>query len=220
MGLFSNSCERGGRLAALARIAEEISRCTRCPLHASRTRTVPGEGDPCPAVVFVGEAPGYNEDQQGRPFVGAAGALLTELIESIGMRRSDVFITNVVKCRPPQNRDPKEDEIAACLTFLKEQLRTLTPKIIVMLGRHSARTILELYSQRSVESIMSIRGRVFKVEAGWGEVLLLPTLHPAAALYNPRLRNLLEEDFHTLKSLLGEEEKPRSVTLDRFFSGG
>jgi DNA polymerase len=217
---YSKSCSREDRLATLARIAEEISRCTRCPLHASRTRAVPGEGDPCPAVVFVGEAPGFNEDQQGRPFVGAAGALLTELIESIGLKRSDVFITNVIKCRPPQNRDPKEEEIAACLPFLREQLEILKPRIIVMLGRHSARTILGVYGQKGVESIMSVRGRVFTVRAEWGEVLLLPTLHPAAALYNPRLRSLLEEDFRTLKGLLGEGEKPRSVTLDRFFLGG
>jgi len=219
MERYSRSCDRESRQAVLARIAGEVSKCTRCPLYFSRTKTVPGEGDPCPEVVFVGEAPGFNEDQQGRPFVGAAGALLTELIESIGLKRSEVFITNVVKCRPPQNRDPREEEIAACLPFLREQLRTLAPRIIVMLGRHSARTILGLYGQRGVDSIMSVRGRVFKVETEWGEVSLLPTLHPAAALYNPRLRSLLEDDFRKLKSLLSEG-KPRSTTLDRFFLGG
>ncbi len=193
---------------SLEEIAEEIRACRRCPLHASRRNAVPGEGNPDARVVFVGEAPGRNEDLQGRPFVGAAGKLLTELLASIGLRREDVFITNVVKCRPPNNRDPRPEEIEACLPFLERQLRVIDPDVIVALGRHSALTLLRL-AGREEGSIMRIRGRVFEVELFGRERLLMPTLHPAAALYNPRLRPLLEEDFRRLKELLGEDGEGR-----------
>ncbi len=193
---------------SLEEIAEEIRACRRCPLHASRKNAVPGEGNPDARVVFVGEAPGRNEDLQGRPFVGAAGKLLTELLASIGLRREDVFITNVVKCRPPNNRDPRPEEIEACLPFLERQLRVIDPDIIVALGRHSALTLLRL-AGREEGSIMRIRGRVFEVELFGRKRLLMPTLHPAAALYNPRLRPLLEEDFRRLKELLGEDGEGR-----------
>ncbi len=119
------------RAAALEAIAEEVRACTRCRLHEGRTRAVPGEGSPDTEVVFVGEGPGFNEDRQGRPFVGRAGSLLTQLLASIGWRREDVFITNVVKCRPPENRDPEPDEIAACAPFLARQLEVLDPALVV-----------------------------------------------------------------------------------------
>ncbi len=187
---------------SLDRIAEEIRACRRCPLHRSRTRAVPGEGNPKARIVFVGEAPGRNEDLQGRPFVGAAGRLLTELLLSIGLRREDVFITNVVKCRPPGNRDPRPEEIEACLPFLERQLQLIDPDVIVALGRHSALTLLRL-AGREERSIMRIRGKIFRVELFGRERTLMPTLHPAAALYNPRLRPLLEEDFRKLGEIVG-----------------
>ena len=198
----------------LEEIAGAVRACQRCALHKTRKNAVPGEGDPCARVVFVGEAPGFNEDLQGRPFVGAAGALLTELIESIGLRREEVFITNVVKCRPPQNRDPREEEISACLPYLVEQLRAIKPEVVVTLGRHSARAVHALFGLR-VTSILEARGRVARVKAEWGEVILYPTLHPAAALYNPRLRTLLEEDFRALRELLATAGR-RGGTLDTF----
>ena len=125
------------RRAALEAIAAEVRVCTRCRLHVGRTQAVPGEGNPDTEVVFVGEGPGFNEDQQGRPFVGAAGGLLVKLLGSIGWRREDVFITNVVKCRPPGNRDPEPDEIAACAPYLRRQLEVLDPALVVTLGRFS-----------------------------------------------------------------------------------
>src|SRR3954463_14665264 len=125
------------RKRALDQIAHEVSVCTRCPLHVGRTNSVPGEGQSETEVVFVGEGPGYNEDQQGRPFVGAAGGLLTELLGSVGWRRNEVFITNVVKCRPPGNRDPEPDEIAACRPYLERQLAAIDPALVVTLGRSS-----------------------------------------------------------------------------------
>lgn len=199
----------------LDEIARRINSCTRCDLYRNRKNAVPGEGSPCAKVMFVGEAPGFNEDLQGRPFVGAAGSLLTQLIESIGLSRSEVFITNIVKCRPPHNRDPEDREISSCFPYLLEQLQVIKPSFIVTLGRHSTRTIHAFFGMQ-VESIMAIRGRVSKVKAEWGEVVLLPTLHPAAALYNPRLRSLLEEDFGELKDLLEVRGKGRSGTLDAF----
>ncbi|MGZ6268112.1 MAG: uracil-DNA glycosylase [Candidatus Limnocylindrales bacterium] len=125
------------RQAALDAIGAEVAVCTRCRLHQTRTRAVPGEGTAATEVLFVGEGPGYNEDQQGRPFVGRAGALLSRLLESIGWSRQEVFITNVVKCRPPENRDPEPDEIAACAPFLTRQIEALDPALIVTLGRFS-----------------------------------------------------------------------------------
>lgn len=194
-------CE--ARKAILDRIAEEVRRCTRCPLQAYRTHTVPGEGDPCTNIMLVGEAPGYNEDLQGKPFVGAAGNLLNELLKVAGLSRQKVFITNVVKCRPPSNRDPDDSEVAACGSYLLAQLKAIEPKIVVSLGRHSTRLFFQL-AGLNFSSIMQARGEVKRVIFSGSEFLLLPTLHPAAALYNPRLRSLIEEDFRLLGELIGE----------------
>ncbi len=197
---------------SLGEIAKEIKACKKCPLHLSRTNAVPGEGNPKAEVMFIGEAPGRNEDLQGRPFVGAAGKLLTDLLESIGLTRSEVFITNVVKCRPPRNRDPRPEEIETCFPYLERQVELIDPKIIVALGRHSALTLLEKAGRRE-DSIMRIRGKIFKIRL-FGKVrMLMPTLHPAAALYNPKLKPLLEEDFDKLKELLGKQERG----LEEFF---
>jgi len=196
----------------LEEIAKEIKDCRKCPLHLSRTNAVPGEGNPKAEVMFIGEAPGRNEDLQGRPFVGAAGKLLTDLLESIGLTRSEVFITNVVKCRPPHNRDPRPEEIETCFPYLERQVELIDPKIIVALGRHSALTLLKKAGRRE-GSIMRIRGKILKIRL-FGKVrMLMPTLHPAAALYNPKLKPLLEEDFDKLKELLGKRERG----LEEFF---
>ena len=198
----------------LSRISEEIKICKKCPLASSRTNTVPGDGDPCNGIVFIGEAPGRNEDIQGKPFVGAAGAFLTELISMAGLRREEVYITNVVKCRPPNNRDPREEEISACLPFLTRQLSVIQPVLIVTLGRHSTRTIFRLQGV-NVEAITSVRGKIYNFRFPWGECRVFPTLHPAAALYNPQMRKVLEEDFTNLgKTISG---KNTQSTLDSFF---
>ena len=130
------------RRVALEQIADEVRACTRCRLHEQRTHAVPGEGNPDTEVIFVGEGPGFNEDREGRPFVGRAGALLVKLLASVGWRREDVFITNVVKCRPPDNRDPQPDEIAACAPYLRRQLEVLDPALVVTLGRYSMGTFM------------------------------------------------------------------------------
>jgi DNA polymerase len=202
-------------------LEEEILNCTKCRLHAYRRRAVPGEGNKNSAVVFIGEAPGEKEDEQGRPFVGPAGKLLTELIESTGYRREDFYITNIVKCRPPENRDPEEDEIEACLPYLMRQLELIKPKLIVCLGRHSARTIFRLAGLKWT-SMTSQHGRVYSARLLGFSIKIIPTYHPAAALYNPQLRSALEEDFKkTIKSIVAEitEARPAKKTLLDYSTG-
>ncbi|MCS6800413.1 MAG: uracil-DNA glycosylase [Chloroflexota bacterium] len=175
----------------LAALESEMKACRRCPLAEARTRVVPGEGPVNAEVLFIGEAPGFNEDRQGRPFVGQAGQLLTELLQSIGLRREDVYITNVVKCRPPNNRDPLPNEIAACRPWLEAQLQVLAPLVICTLGRHSMARYFKA-------SISRIHGQPAKI----GEVWVMPFFHPAAALHNQALRPALFEDFQKLPALL------------------
>ena len=203
----------------LDEIADKIRNCKKCPLWQHRRNAVPGEGSPDAEIMFIGEAPGYHEDLQGRPFVGAAGKLLTELIEGIGLRRENVFITNVVKCRPPNNRDPTDDEISACSPYLDEQIKILSPKIIVTLGRHSTIYILRK-AGISVSGISQVRGRVFDITFDDIKVRVIPTYHPAAALYNPKLKADLEKDFNFIRSVYSGEydkAKKKTITLEDFF---
>ena len=166
------------RSAALEAIAAEVRACTRCRLHAGRTHAVPGEGHPDTEVVFVGEGPGLNEDRQGRPFVGRAGDLLVRFLATIGWRREEVFITNVVKCRPPDNRDPEPDEVAACLPYLQRQLQALDPALVVTLGRHSMGRFMP------GARISQAHGTVRPADPATGasDALVYALYHPAAAL--------------------------------------
>jgi len=207
----------GEKRKEMLELEEKIRSCTLCPLYRSRKNAVPGEGSLEAKVMFIGEAPGRNEDLQGRPFVGAAGKLLDQLLELAGLDRGEVYITNVVKCRPPDNRDPAASEKMACRPYLERQIEIISPDLIVTLGRHSMMEILELAGHRAT-SIMRERGKVRRVRLFGLEVLLMPTLHPAAALYNPRTRKLLEEDFLRLKDLLKTIESPGESGLERYFS--
>jgi uracil-DNA glycosylase, family 4 len=166
------------RRSAFEAIAAEVRVCTKCRLHETRTRAVPGEGDLETEVLFVGEGPGFNEDQQGRPFIGRAGDLLVKLLASIGWRREDVFITNVVKCRPPDNRDPQPDEIAACAPYLRRQLELLDPAVVVTLGRFSMGTFIP------GAKISQAHGSVRPVDPATGarDATVFAMYHPAAAL--------------------------------------
>jgi len=166
------------RRQALEAIAVEVRACTNCRLHQTRTNAVPGEGDPDTEVVFVGEGPGFNEDRGGRPFIGRAGDLLVKLLASIGWRREEVFITNIVKCRPPDNRDPQPDEIAACAPYLRRQLEVLDPAVIVTLGRHSMARFMP------GARISQAHGTVRPVDPATGarDALVYAMYHPAAAL--------------------------------------
>ena len=166
------------RLAALEEVASDVRSCTRCRLHETRTRAVPGEGNPDTEVVFVGEGPGQNEDRQGRPFVGRAGDLLVKFLATLRWRRDEVFITNIVKCRPPDNRDPEPDEIAACAPYLQRQLEILDPALIVTLGRHSLGRFMP------GSRISQAHGTVRPVDPSTGasSALVFAMYHPAAAL--------------------------------------
>ncbi len=186
------------RRRALDEVATEVAACTRCPLHAGRTRAVPGEGHPDTEVVFVGEGPGYNEDQQGRPFVGAAGGLLNELLTAIGWRREEVFITNVVKCRPPANRDPEPAEIAACAPYLHRQLEVLDPALVVTLGRHSLQTFMpgaRIGGAHGTE-------RPVDPQTGASGATAYALYHPAAALRQGALKETMYEDMAGLPDAL------------------
>jgi DNA polymerase len=187
------------REEALAQIAAEIRVCTKCELHKTRTKSVPGEGPADARVMLIGEAPGWNEDQQGRPFVGAAGKFLEELLAIAGMQRSEVFITNVVKSRPPGNRDPLPDEIAACAPYLERQIAVIDPDVIVTLGRFS------MARWFPGERISRIHGQPKRV----GRRLIVPMYHPAAALHQQALKSTIEEDFSRLPKFLAEAEAAR-----------
>ena len=181
-------------------IASEVIGCTRCVLSETRTNAVPGDGSASAAVLFIGEGPGQNEDQQGLPFVGRAGKLLDSLLEEVPLKREDVYITNVVKCRPPGNRDPEPDEVAACLPYLKAQIELIDPRVIVTLGRHS---MLRFYPQGKISND---HGRIINI----GKRVLLPVYHPAAALRNPRLNETLREDMRRIPEAVREALMLRS----------
>ena len=176
----------------MQQVAEEVATCTRCMLHHSRKRAVPGEGPVDAAMLFIGEGPGFHENEQGRPFVGAAGKFLEELLASIGMRREQVFIGNVVKCRPPNNRDPLPEELAACSDYLERQIQAINPKVIVTLGRYSMARFLPN------AKISEVHGKPFHVKGR----LVIPMFHPAAALHQPSLKPSVERDFATLPELI------------------
>jgi DNA polymerase len=198
------------RRTALEEIAAEVRVCTKCRLHQTRTKAVPGEGDPDTEVVFVGEGPGENEDRQGRPFIGRSGELLTELIGSIGWRRDEVFITNVVKCRPPGNRDPQPDEIEACSGFLHRQLEVLDPAVVVTAGKYS------LASFRPGERISATHGTSKPIDPATGarNALAFAMYHPAFALYQASNKQTLVDDIRLLPAALIESRRRREATIE------
>jgi len=181
----------------LKEIAAEVSVCTKCDLCKGRTKAVPGEGNPQANILFIGEGPGFNEDRQGRPFVGPAGQFLEELLASINLKRSDVFITNVVKCRPPNNRDPEPDEIAACNDYLDRQIAAINPGVIVTLGRHSMAKFF------GSEKVSVIHGRARKID---GRVCIA-MYHPAAGLHQASLKDTIRADFKKIPLIIAEAER-------------
>lgn len=199
-------------MSALTELYKEISRCQRCDLHKTATRAVPGEGPENAEIMFIGEGPGYHEDQQGRPFVGPAGKFLDQLIASIGLKRDQVYITNVVKHRPPGNRDPLPNEIAACNLWLERQIEIIRPLMIITLGRHSMAKFFP------GKTISKIHGTSEKRNG----VIYFAMYHPAAALHQQNLRSQLEQDILKVPALLAElksqskqeeTEKPQQLSL-------
>jgi DNA polymerase len=181
-----------GAREELEAVAAEVAVCEDCKLHLSRKNAVPGEGPGDADLMFIGEGPGFHENEQGRPFVGAAGRFLEELLEGIGMNREQVFIGNVVKCRPPGNRDPEQQEIEACSKYLERQIEAIDPKVIITLGRFS----MARYFPNA--RISRIHGKPAEIDGR----LIVPMYHPAAALHQPSLRETVQEDFAKLPALI------------------
>lgn len=187
-------------LTTLQELADSLHNCQRCPLaKLGRRQVVFGVGNPHASVMFVGEAPGFHEDQKGEPFVGAAGQLLNDLLESAGLSRADIYIANVIKCRPPNNRDPEPQEVETCKPFLLQQIAMIRPKLVCSLGNWATQTLLE----RKV-GITRVRGQAFYLK----EFVLFPLLHPAAALHQGTMLQPLREDFQKLKEFLDRHSAP------------
>ena len=202
-----------GMMNSLEEIASRVRSCTDCPLSDNRTNAVPGEGPENADIIFIGEGPGYHEDRQGRPFVGPAGGFLEELLASIGLSRQNVFIANMVKCRPPNNRDPLPAEITACSKYLDRQIELINPKVVVTLGRFS---LAKFFPK---ESISRARGKVRKADG----LNVYPIMHPAAALHRQEFRRVIEEDFKAIPGILRDEgqagvgqEEPQPKQLSLF----
>jgi uracil-DNA glycosylase len=190
----------------LADIAQEINACTKCGLAYSRKNTVPGEGPANAELLFIGEGPGFYENEQGRPFVGQAGKYLEELLHKVGLKREDVFITNVVKCRPPGNRDPQDEELAACRDYLERQIRAIQPRIVITLGRHS----MARYFTDAKISLIHGQGVIIKGQ------MIVAMYHPAAGLHQPNLKPAIEKDFLKLPEYI---QKARTMNTQAAFTG-
>lgn len=185
------------KVQTLEEIRRELGDCRRCKLHRTRTTIVFGEGNEKTKLMFIGEGPGYDEDVQGRPFVGKAGQLLTKIIQSIHLQREEVYITNIIKCRPPQNRNPEPDEIQSCHPFLQKQIQSIQPKMICALGTFAAQTLLSTDAK-----ITSLRGRIFEL----GGIKVLPTYHPAYLLRNPERKREVWEDMKQISGWIAKED--------------
>src|SRR5438270_8583407 len=182
---------------ALREVAAEVSTCSKCNLCKERTRAVPGEGRADAKILFIGEGPGFHEDKQGRPFIGPAGQFLDELLASISLKRADVFITNVVKCRPPNNRDPLPEEIQACNDYLDRQIAAINPQVIVRLCRYSMAKFF------GSEQISAIHGRARKIDGR----ICLAMYHPAAGLHQASLKDVIRQDFKKIPLVMAEAER-------------
>jgi DNA polymerase len=193
---------------SLAAYADQVAGCTRCPLSQGRTQVVFGSGDHDADLMFVGEAPGFHEDKQGIPFVGAAGKLLDQLLAGIGLTRADVYVCNVIMCKPPGNRDPLPEEIEACESHLWRQIELIQPRVVATLGNFATK----LLSGRPT-GITRVHGQEQETTLGGRRLLLYPIYHPAAALYTPRMLDVLKSDFARLPELMGREVVPPEPVL-------
>ena len=196
------------RADELRAFGDVVAGCTKCALAGGRTQVVFGSGDPDADLMFVGEAPGFHEDKQGVPFVGAAGKLLDQLLAGIGLTREDVFVANVLKCRPPGNRDPLPEEIQACEGHLWRQIELIEPRVVATLGNFATKLL-----SGKPTGITRVHGQEQEVTLGGRRVLLYPIFHPAAALYTPRMLEVLKQDFARIPELIGREVTPPAPAL-------
>ena len=186
----------------LQQLEEKVRNCQKCTLAATRLNVVFGEGSISPSILFIGEAPGASEDETGKPFCGRAGKVLDELLFAAGLRRNDIYITNVLKCRPPGNRNPKDEEIKVCSEYLDQQIDLIKPKIIGCLGNFSTQYIMGKFGLKNkVQGISKIHGQVFITPTSQGSIKIIPLYHPAVITYNANIRSVLEKDFLMLKNI-------------------
>jgi len=187
----------------LEKIREQVLDCKKCPLYKSRINTVFGEGNPKAKIMFIGEAPGANEDKTGVPFCGRAGNILDELLDSISLNRKDIFIANVLKCRPPKNRNPNREEIIACTPYLSKQIKLINPIVICPLGNYSTSFVLEKYKLgNNIDGISKLHGKLFEINTLSGKLKIFPLYHPAVVAYKPSMKEILSEDFKKLKIII------------------
>lgn len=192
----------------MKKVKAEVLSCRRCRLCKDRKNPVVGTGNLDSPLLLVGEAPGRKEDEQGEPFVGSAGKLLDRILERVGFEREEIYITNVVKCRPPGNRRPRSDEMEECSQHLDRMLEIITPRVIAPMGNSSAGFLMKKFDLRR-GSIGEMHGKHFPVDASWGKIILFPLHHPAAALYNKKLENVMLKDFASLKRLLDQYDNTK-----------
>lgn len=186
----------------LKKISIDILNCKRCSLWKERTNPVVGEGSLAAKIMFVGEAPGFNEDRTGHPFCGQAGKVLDELLGKVGIRREEIYITNILKCRPPKNRNPKEEEIKSCSSYLDRQIEIINPKIICCLGNFATSYIMKKFGLKDkIQGISKIHGQIFSYQSLFNSINIIPLYHPAVATYNPNMKAILKKDFEALKGV-------------------
>ncbi len=186
----------------LKKIKQEVLACQKCSLYKDRIYPVIGQGSHKAKIMFIGEAPGLNESKTGRPFCGSSGKVLDELLDSINLKREDVYITNILKDRPPKNRDPKIEEINACFGYLERQIKAINPKIICTLGRYSMQLLMQKFGlEQDIQSISKIHGRIFQCGKLFQGLKIIPLYHPAVAIYNANMNSILKKDFEVLKIL-------------------
>lgn len=189
----------------LKKVKNKVIDCKKCSLSKTRILPVIGQGNHNARIMFIGEAPGANEDKTGVPFCGQSGNILTELLSSIGLQRENVYICNILKCRPPGNRNPQTNEIESCVSYLEKQIEIIKPRIIGVLGNYAVSHILKQYNlDNQIQGISKIRGKIFKVKASFGEIKIIPLYHPAVAAYNANMKDILKEDFKILKKYNGK----------------
>lgn len=196
-----NSTFQMSKKQEMKNIADLVKNCKKCDLWKTRTKPVIGEGSEDANIIFIGEAPGYNEDRQGLPFVGKAGGILDQSLDSIGLQRQDVYIANILKCRPPKNRNPLKSEVDICTGYLNKQIELIQPEVIIPLGNFATSYIFEKFGLK-YDKISNVHGRIFQVSTIFGNIKIIPMYHPAVATYNPNTKDILIEDFKSIQTTL------------------
>lgn len=193
-----NSTFRMSKKQEMKNIADLVKNCKKCNLWKTRNKPVIGDGSVDADIMFIGEAPGYNEDRQGLPFVGKAGGVLDQLLESVGLQRQDVYIANILKCRPPKNRNPFESEIITCTRYLNKQIEIIQPKLIISLGNFASSFTFKKFGLK-YDKISSVHGKIFQINTIFGDKKIIPMYHPAVATYNPNIKDILIKDFKSIR---------------------